>query len=130
LELIGGNTLVNSVKVSDLQEDSLVPGILVQDYSEHIFPIRNPKNEITKTYNFYFCGGVLNCTFDQLVLCKYKKILPIGQAIISQTKIHTASGLLLPTFIENSNSKTDAFYIKPRGHNYEKAVVIESVYCL
>lgn len=125
LKLITSSGEIKKAALLDKHEE--IPCIDVATYNYIDYPIKEPQSRIDKLYNFYFPGGVLAATIDQRVLCCHKKILPIGEALLSRTRVHTVSGLCLPHFIENSSPKATVFSIVPVGWS-SRAAIISSVY--
>ena len=116
-------------KIMMLAKHDEIPCVDIITYNKIDYKIREPRAAIDKIYNFYFPGGVLSCTTSQKVLCQGRKIVTVGEALISRLRIHTGSGLCLPHFIENSSPRATVFNVTPCGH-MNRAAVISSVFCL
>jgi hypothetical protein len=114
-------------KVAALVRHEELPCVDVATFSKSNHKIREPIASTDKIYNFYFLGGTLSATIDQLVLCQGRKILTMGEALITKTRVHTGSGLCLPHQIENSSPKSIVFNITPCGH-MNRAAIIQSVF--
>jgi hypothetical protein len=85
------------------------------------------KQFTAKCYRFYFNKMVLCCTYDQMVYCSHNRIVQIGEAIKSRCKIHTISGLMHPTAIENIGRKSVCIDITIRSRSM--ATIVSGIYC-
>ena len=130
--MISANTKIltdeGPIKANDLEKSTKVLCI-DKSHSSYYNEIREPWFSTGKLYNFYFAGGILASTEDQRVLCVKRRLMTICEALITKTPIHTASGLLLPHFIENSSQKAEVVGVKPVGWD-NNVFMVESVYLL
>lgn len=116
-------------RVALLTKHEEFPCVELASFQRIDYKIREPHVSVDKVYNFYFPGGILSCTASQKVLCQGRKIISVGEALISKIRIHSCSGLVLPHYIENSSPKSQVYSIVACGHN-SRAAVISSIFCV
>jgi hypothetical protein len=131
--MIAANIIVDCIdgfkKTQNLVKKDKLDCVEISINKHAYYAIKDPTHNRGKIYNVHFVTGNLYCTFDQHVLCKGKKSISIGEAMINDIPIYTVSGLVLPHAIQNMSQAGNVFDIQ-LYRNQKCSYVICGVYCM